>query len=228
MRARCVSLRWRGLRPPALPAPSARRYGILSAPEGLLGHQANGQAPAPHTQGTPHTVRRVHERGSGSVRALCEPWHGASCSPSTNALGSPAGRAAMQAVAEEEEYSEEEEEEEEEDEQMEDAEDAGAGEAGRRWRAYRGTTVDLAREKVAKMGFVPSALASRGLPAEEVGSGWATPAKRARLLASLLEHPAWGCGAEEAAAVLAAGGAPLEHTSTGNNVRLSDDEALQD
>ena len=113
------------------------------------------------------------------------------------------------------------------DEQMEDAEDAGAGEAGRRWRAYRGTTVELARERVATIGFnLPSALASRGLP-EEVGSGEVTAAKRARLLASLLEHPAWGCGAEGAAAVLAAGGASLERTSTGNNAGLSDDEALQ-
>jgi hypothetical protein len=69
-------------------------------------------------------------------------------------------------------------------------------------------------------------LASRGLP-REVGSGEDVAAKRARLLASLLEHPAWGCGAEEAAAVSAAGGASLERTSTGNNVGLSDDEALQ-
>jgi hypothetical protein len=114
------------------------------------------------------------------------------------------------------------------DEQMEDAEDAGAGEAGRRWRAYRGTTVELARERVAKMdGYdLPFVLASRGLP-REVGSGEDVAAKRARLLVSLLEHPAWGCGAEGAAAVLVAGGASLERTSTGNNVGLSDDEALQ-
>jgi hypothetical protein len=37
------------------------------------------------------------------------------------------------------------------DKEMEDVEDAGAGKAGRRWWAYRGTTDELARERVAMM-----------------------------------------------------------------------------
>ena len=62
----------------------------------------------------------------------------------------------------------------------------------RRWDVYRDAAITQARAKVAEMTmvFLELALASRGLP-KEVSEGESEEAKRARLLASLFEHPAY-------------------------------------
>ena len=67
----------------------------------------------------------------------------------------------------------------------------GSGRTSGGGRPTRDATVRLVRE-VAGLGDtdrLPSALESRGLP-EELESGESGAAKRARLLASLFEHPA--------------------------------------
>jgi hypothetical protein len=67
----------------------------------------------------------------------------------------------------------------------------GDGEDWRRWAAYRVATFELARARVAEMDtLLNSALESRGLP-KEIAEGEDDEAKRARLLASLLEHSAY-------------------------------------
>ena len=64
----------------------------------------------------------------------------------------------------------------------------------RRWRAYRDKTVGLVRawcDEICNDGKVDSKLKARGLP-EEVVKGEDDEAKKDRLLASLLGHPAYG------------------------------------
>ena len=87
----------------------------------------------------------------------------------------------------------------------------------RRWQAYRDATVRLAREKVDETRDLGPALASRGLPEDQVlnnalasrslprelGRCGSEAAKRARLLASLFEHPAWAYEPDAAAAAQA-------------------------
>ena len=62
----------------------------------------------------------------------------------------------------------------------------------RRWRAYRDVTIDLFRDKVASMTAVDidSKLERCGLPME-VEDGEELEAKKARLLAFMLAHPAY-------------------------------------
>eukprot|EP01048_Picozoa_sp_COSAG05_P004251 COSAG05_NODE_223_length_13640_cov_1551.628979_1_plen_1104_part_00 len=87
--------------------------------------------------------------------------------------------------------------------------DAEEAEVLRRWQAYRDKTIKLARARVAKFKgegadkSLSDALETRGLPTE-VGGVEELAAQRARLLASLFEHPAWAYSDDVAVAAVAA------------------------